>query len=50
MSALAQSAVEGQTPLPNPYMDPSLNHNYVMQIQPQVSDLLFNRYEKGILL
>merc|ERR1719177_88791 len=33
VSALAQSAADGQTPLPNPYMDPSLNHNYVMQIQ-----------------
>ena len=44
VSSLAQSAVEGQTPLPNPFMDSSLNHNYLMPLQAPVSDLLFNRY------
>jgi len=44
VSAVSQSSVEGQPPLPNPYMDPALNHNYIMPIQPTVSDLLFNRY------
>ena len=44
VSSLAQSAIEGQTPLPNPFMDQSLNHNYLMPLQAPVSDLLFNRY------
>ena len=44
VSSQAQSAVEGQSPLPNPFMDPSLNHNYIMPLQAPVSDLLFNRY------
>ena len=44
VSCLSQSAVEGQTPLPNPYIDPSLNHNYILPIQAPVSDLLFTRY------
>ena len=44
VSSLAQSSTEGQAPLPNPYMDSSLNHTYIMHVQPAVTDLLFNRY------
>ena len=43
ITSLAQSSIEGQSPLANPYIEPSLNNKYITTIQPPVNNLLFNR-------
>ena len=43
ISSLAQSSIEGQSALANPYIEPSLNNKCITTIQPPVSNLLFNR-------
>ena len=43
ISSLSQSSIEGQSPLANPYIDPSISNKYITTIQPSVSNLLFSR-------
>ena len=40
----------GPSALPNPYLEPALQGEPLMPLQPQVADLLFNRYVLGKLL
>ena len=39
----------GPSALPNPYLEPALQGEPLMPLQPQVADLLFNRYFNGIV-
>lgn len=43
ISSRAQSSNEQLQPLPNPYGDRRGNNDYLMPIQPQAADLLFNK-------